>query len=123
MGALGLIAKRGIPGAGMRSVTAISSRWLRAPVGGLLRSFRTIGDSVEADEVLGVVADPFGEKEAEIRSPEPGVVIGRRNMPIVNEGDALFHIGTTAHPDSSTTIDALTSAPQPDFMLDEDEII
>ena len=45
MGALGMIPKRGIGGPGARSVTATSSRWLRAPVGGLLRSFRTIGDT------------------------------------------------------------------------------
>jgi hypothetical protein len=32
------------------------------------------------------VADPFGEREAEV--PTTGIVIGR----IVNEGEALFHI-------------------------------
>jgi hypothetical protein len=69
------------------------------------------------------VADPFGENEVGILSLDAGVVIGRRNMPIVNEGDALFHVGVTAHPDSEATIERLTSAPQPDFMLDEDEII
>lgn len=123
MAALGMIARRGVRDPGARSVTATSSRWLRAPVGGLLRSFRTIGDSVAADEVLGVVADPFGENEVEIGSAEPGVVIGRRTMPIVNEGDALFHIGFTSHSAIGATIETITAAPQPDFMLDEDEII
>ena len=58
-------------------------------MGGLLRCFKTIGDTVVDGEILGVVADPFGENEVEILSPDDGVVIGRRNMPIVNEGDAV----------------------------------
>ena len=123
MAALGMIPSRGVPKAKARSVKATSSRWARAPMGGLLRSFKTIGDTVVEGEILGVVADPFGENEVEILSPDGGVVIGRRNMPIVNEGDALFHVGATAHPDSEATIETLTLAPQPDFMLDEDEII
>jgi hypothetical protein len=43
------------------------------------------------DQCVGGVADPFGEREAEVRTPTAGIVIGRINLPLVNEGEALFH--------------------------------
>ena len=39
-----------------------------------------------------MVADPFGETEVNIVSSFSGIVIGRTNLPLVNEGDALYHI-------------------------------
>ena len=42
--------------------------------------------------MLGLIADPFGDNEAEISSPSDGMVIGRTNLPLVHEGDGLFHI-------------------------------
>jgi len=41
-----------------------------------------------------VIADPLGTSERAVRSPVTGVLIGRTNLPLVNEGDALFHIAT-----------------------------
>ncbi len=74
-------------------VVARSSRWVRAPQSGILRTFAQLGARVHRDQtVLGVVADPFGEQEQEIRAPFSGIVIGRLNLPLVNEGDAIFHI-------------------------------
>jgi len=42
--------------------------------------------------VLGVIADPFGDNEVAVVSRADGVVIGRSNLPLVYEGDALFHV-------------------------------
>ncbi len=75
-----------------KSVISRSSHWLRAPVGGIFRATKTIGDSVEQDEEIGVIADPFGETEASIEAKSAGIIIGKTNLPIVNEGDALFHV-------------------------------
>ena len=69
-----------------------SSRWIRAPQSGLLRSMAALGSQVKTGEVLGAIADPFGENEMTVESAADGVVIGRTNLPLVNEGDALFHI-------------------------------
>ena len=41
---------------------------------------------------MGIVSDPFGENEVEVLSPVSGIAIGRSNLPLVHEGDALFHI-------------------------------
>ncbi|WP_376690774.1 succinylglutamate desuccinylase/aspartoacylase family protein [Wenzhouxiangella sp. EGI_FJ10409] len=74
-------------------VVARSSSWVRAPQSGLFRAWGRLGDRVVKDEtVLGMVSDPFGEAEREIVAPYSGIVIGRLNLPLVNEGDAVYHI-------------------------------
>ena len=71
---------------------ARSSYWVRAASSGILRAAIALGERVESDAVLGVIADPFGENEVDVTARAGGVVIGRAHLPIVHEGDALFHI-------------------------------
>lgn len=73
-------------------VVARSSSWVRASDSGIFRAMVPLGSRVKKDSLLGVVADPFGESEVRITSSYNGIVIGRTNLPLVNEGDALFHI-------------------------------
>ncbi len=75
-----------------KPVIARSSSWVRSPESGILRAMVSLGTQVEKDTLLGMVADPFGEREVEIRSPYNGIVVGRNNLPLVHEGEALFHI-------------------------------
>jgi len=69
-----------------------SSRWVRAQQSGLLRATVALGRPVKEGAVLGYITDPFGEKELAVATAADGVVIGRTNLPLVHEGDALFHI-------------------------------
>ncbi len=118
---LGMVPARGVPRARGPSVACESSSWVRAPSGGLLRTLRASGDMVEAGTVLGLVSDPFGDVEAEVAAPAAGIVIGRTNLPIVNEGDALFHIATPERPAAAGGLVAdHLDAPA---LFDEDEII
>lgn len=71
---------------------AKSSTWVRAPQSGILRTLTPLGRFVEKDQVMGIVADPFGEKEEEVIATTAGMIVGRTNIPLVNEGEALFHI-------------------------------
>jgi len=74
-------------------VIARSSSWVRSPQSGLFRARAKLGARVSRDEtVLGAVSDPFGEEETEIKAPFSGIVIGRLNLPLVNEGDAIYHV-------------------------------
>lgn len=66
--------------------------WERAPESGVLRTLVPLGAKVSRDQVIGLVADPLGTTETEIRATHAGVVIGRTNLPLVYSGDALFHI-------------------------------
>ncbi|MFN3172301.1 MAG: succinylglutamate desuccinylase/aspartoacylase family protein [Hyphomicrobiales bacterium] len=101
-----------------------SSKWLRAPAGGLLRTFKANGDVVNIDDVMGVVSDPFGDKELEILAPFRGIVVGRAVLPIVNEGDAVFHLARvrSAAVAEETVMD-LNDQLTEDPLFDEDEII
>ena len=73
-------------------VVARSSYWVRAPDSGILRAMIPLGARVKKNTLLGVVADPFGETEANVKAQYSGIVIGKTNLPLVNEGDALYHI-------------------------------
>lgn len=120
----GMIGRKGVSKPKVSPLRSQGSTWVRSPAGGLLRTFKTIGDSIQENDLLGVVADPFGETEVEITSVEAGLIIGRSELPIVNEGDGLFHIArikTTV--DAESTIDSLAAQLDGDPLFDEDEII
>ena len=78
-------------------VVARSSSWIRAPESGIVRMMVPLGSRVKKDTLLGVVSDPLGEVEINIPSTVNGIVIGRSNLPLVNVGDALFHIARFEH--------------------------
>lgn len=125
---LEMIAHRGVPKARGLSVFCERSSWSRAPSGGLMRTLKACGDWVERGTVLGVVSDPFGEREAEILAEVDGIVIGRTNLPVVNEGDALFHIAEPAlkkHAEAAADegFDSHVENLEAQPLFDEDEII
>ncbi|MBP0481545.1 succinylglutamate desuccinylase/aspartoacylase family protein [Sagittula salina] len=125
METLGMVSGRGVPRARGLSVFCEHSAWSRAPSGGLLRTLKGSGEYVDKGAVLGVISDPFGEQEVEVRAETAGIVIGRTNLPVVNEGDALFHIAEPALKTHATAVaeggfDTHLEAEQ---LPDEDEII
>ncbi|MCS2608850.1 succinylglutamate desuccinylase/aspartoacylase family protein [Halomonas dongshanensis] len=71
---------------------ANGSSWARAPIDGILRPQVRLGARVAKGEVLGKVADPFGNDEGEVRAMADGIVIGMSRLPLANEGEALYHI-------------------------------
>lgn len=85
----------------MEPLVARSSTWVRASQSGIVRSEKPLGARVAQGDRLGVVSDPFGAKEEIIRATADGIIIGRTNIPLVNEGEALFHIARFKQPDSA----------------------
>ena len=79
-------------------VLARTSTWIRAPESGVLRSVTRLGARVRKGDLLAMIADPFGEREFEVRTTANGVVIGRVNLPLASEGEALFHIAEFEQP-------------------------
>jgi predicted deacylase len=71
---------------------ARSTSWVRAPESGVLRVRIGLGSHVSEREELGRIGDPFGGGEITVVSPVSGILIGMTQIPLVNEGDALFHI-------------------------------
>ncbi|MGR3513600.1 MAG: succinylglutamate desuccinylase/aspartoacylase family protein [Paracoccaceae bacterium] len=121
---LGMLPAKGISKPKGAPQFCQSSKWLRAPMGGLLRLYRFDGDLVKKGETLAAVADPFGEGEHTIDAPFSGIIVGRAVMPIVNEGDAVFHLGRVASmADAEDAVDDLSAQLTDDPMFYEDEII
>lgn len=76
-------------------IIARSSSWERAPQSGLLRSIAALGARVRKGDQLGIISDPsnlFDQTDYPVIASFNGLVIGKSNIPLVNEGDALFHI-------------------------------
>ena len=93
-------------------------------LGADLRALRKAGDVVKKDELVGVVSDPFGDYEAEVRAVVGGLIIGRANLPIVNQGDALFNVAVLPKVAAAgTVLETLEEEFQGDPMFDEDEIL
>ncbi|AVX05059.1 succinylglutamate desuccinylase/aspartoacylase family protein [Maritalea myrionectae] len=121
---LGMIAGKPIAPSKANPLVCSDSYWMRSPAGGLLRTFKKSGDTVVKGDVLGVVSDPFGEVETPITANTDGVIIGRSELPIVNEGDATFHIAQPArHRNAETALDLYTADVEGSTLFDEDEII
>ena len=76
-----------------------ATRWVRSPRGGLTHRRRKSGDTVRLGEVLGTVSGIFGEDPEDIVCPIDGIVIGHATLPVVYQGDALFHIAEVEHPE------------------------
>ena len=68
------------------------STWVRASNSGIMRSLTSLGAKVKKGEAIGIIGDPMGNMETAVYAPEDGIVIGKANLPLVSEGDALFHV-------------------------------
>jgi uncharacterized protein len=70
-----------------------SSSWVRAKTAGLFQPSIACGQLIHKGDWLGTITDPFGEFKQKVIAKETGYVIGLNNIPVVNAGDALMHIG------------------------------
>lgn len=70
-----------------------NSLWIRAKNSGLFHSLVKSGEQVKNKEIIGKIVDPFGNFLTKIKAPRDGIIIGHSNAPVINQGDALFHLG------------------------------
>ena len=78
---------------------AHSSYWTRATRSGIVRMLSKIGSLVHKDEVIAIISDPYGDEVETVKARVEGIVIGATQLPVVHEGDALFHIATFQEPE------------------------
>lgn len=86
------LQKTFVPAAGP-PVVCHKTTWIRAKVAGLFRSQIILGAYIQKKQVIGSITDPYGQMSVRIKAPKAGYVIGLNQMPVVNQGDALLHIG------------------------------
>jgi predicted deacylase len=70
-----------------------NSTWVRAKLSGLFRTTKKYGVFIEKGSEIGTLADPYGENEYKIHAPDNCFIIGINNQPVINEGDAIMHLG------------------------------
>ncbi len=70
-----------------------STKWIRAKVSGMYRSHVNVGQKVEKGVKLGSISDPYGDHETSFKNNQEGYILNSNHTPLVNQGDALFHIG------------------------------
>jgi len=75
------------------SIIITSSKWIRAKHSGMYRSSVRVGQKVEKGMILGSISDPFGAFESAFKCTQEGYILNSNHSPVVNQGDALFHIG------------------------------
>ncbi len=71
---------------------ANASSWVRASTSGIVTSLRNLGDLVEKGDALAKIGSPFGEVFETLVASRSGIIIGKQNIPLVQEGDAMFHV-------------------------------
>ena len=54
----------------------------------------SVGTEVKKDDIIGNITDPYGKFNYFVRAQNAGFVINVNELPIVYQGDALFHIST-----------------------------
>ncbi len=76
----------------MTPVIARRSSWVRSNNDGLVIPKVQLGQTIAKHEVIAHTVNPHGEELHGIKSPCNGIVIGMSNIPVANEGEALFNI-------------------------------
>lgn len=76
----------------MNPVVARRSTWIRSEYDGLVIPKVELGQTISKGQVVAQSVNPHGEEMYAIRSTSSGIVIGISNIPVANEGEALFNI-------------------------------
>jgi predicted deacylase len=98
MRSLGMLPSKRIKTVPAEPSVASSSSWVRAPVDGVFRPLVELGARVAPGDSLGVITAPFDSEETILTADADGIVICVNNLPLVYEGDALFHVARFGKP-------------------------
>ncbi len=92
---LGMVRRKKRKASGRGAITpfvANNSAWTRANASGIVNDLKHLGDNVQKGDPLARIGSPFGEVFETVCAARSGIIIGKQNIPLVQEGDAMFHI-------------------------------
>lgn len=95
-------------------VESRSSTWVRARRSGIVLLDVELGEVVQRGQLLGVIHDSVGTRLGRVTAPRRGIVIGRVQQPLVNQGDALVHLADVSD-DVLSTLGRFVSTPSQDL--------
>ncbi|WP_430908535.1 succinylglutamate desuccinylase/aspartoacylase family protein [Maribacter sp. 2-571] len=75
------------------TVSLQERKWLRAPTAGMFIPKVINGCVLKKGQVMGIVSDTYAKKSKTIKAPFDGHLFCINHQAVVNQGDALFHIG------------------------------
>ncbi len=94
-------------------IVARSTQWVRAGTSGIVSGKVKLGSTVKNKQRLATISDPLGEAEENVVAPFDGIVIGRSNLPLAHEGDALFNLSSFSNvPKAADVVETFASAHQ-----------
>ena len=70
------------------------SKWIRAKYSGMFKASAKINQQVSKGNIIGHITGPFGKFHHFVKAENSGYIFNVNESPIVNQGDALFHIST-----------------------------
>lgn len=114
---LGMLPGRAARSERFKPIVAQSTRWVRAPFSGIVRARVRLGQRVVKGQCLAVISDPLGDREESALASHSGIVIGRSNLPLAHEGDALFNVATFERvTEAEEVVEEFASASDPNFL-------
>ncbi|MEJ8567841.1 succinylglutamate desuccinylase/aspartoacylase family protein [Elongatibacter sediminis] len=116
MSELGMLPRSGRRRERVEPTIASASRWVRAPFSGIVRAPIELGQRVIRGQRMAVVSDPLGDREEYVLASESGIVIGRSNLPLAHEGDALFNVASFERvTEAEETVEEFAARHDPNF--------
>lgn len=76
-----------------KTIHLSNRRWLRAPTAGMFIPKITNGSEIKKGQIMGIVTDTFAKRTKYIKSPFDRYLCCVNHQAVVNQGDALFHVG------------------------------
>jgi len=80
---------------------ANSSGWLRANASGFVSQKIKLGDQIVKGDSLAEIGSPYGDIINTVKATRSGILIGMQNIPLVQEGEAMFHIAYFSEDDDT----------------------
>ena len=71
-----------------------SHKWIRSPFAGMFLPQIANGAAFKENQTIGIVTDTYSKQYKEIIANTEGFIICINNKAVVNQGDALFHVGS-----------------------------
>ena len=71
---------------------ARKSAWVRATDSGIVSHKRELGEFVKKGDTLAVISDPYGKEIDVVTTNVDGIIIGKQNIPLTQEGEAMYHV-------------------------------
>ncbi|WP_354623406.1 succinylglutamate desuccinylase/aspartoacylase family protein [Psychromonas sp. MME2] len=105
---LSMMRKRSIKRKKIEPYIANHSSWLRANASGIVNNISNLGDQIMKGDILAEIGSPYGDVFGVVQAVRSGIVIGKQNIPLVQEGEAMFHIAYFSEDDEKIADDIET---------------